>query len=92
MYIFVSIVGDVHTDVYNFDRSSIPDFMFEYLIGWVDPVVDGNCGFRCVADFFHRGQGDCHMFVGSYDARSLNLPRINTILFINIVSKRVSID
>lgn len=29
-----------------------PKFMLPFLEGWLDPIGDGNCGFRCVADFF----------------------------------------
>uniref|UniRef100_A0A803N2X4 Uncharacterized protein n=1 Tax=Chenopodium quinoa TaxID=63459 RepID=A0A803N2X4_CHEQI len=30
----------------------IPAFMLPFLQGWSDPLGDGNCRFRCVADFF----------------------------------------
>ncbi|XP_056697860.1 uncharacterized protein [Spinacia oleracea] len=30
----------------------IPDFMLQYIRGYTDVIPDGNCGFRCVAEFF----------------------------------------
>lgn len=33
-----------------------PNVMLPYLEGWVDPIGDGNCGFRCVAEFFWGNQ------------------------------------
>ncbi|XP_021854836.1 uncharacterized protein [Spinacia oleracea] len=33
-------------------KESIPDFMFQYIRGYTDAIPDGNCGFRCAAEFF----------------------------------------
>ena len=30
----------------------VPAFMLPFLEGWFDPIGDGNCGFRVVADLF----------------------------------------
>ncbi|XP_021776058.1 uncharacterized protein LOC110739885 [Chenopodium quinoa] len=37
--------------------------MLPYITGWKDVIGDGNCGFRCVAEFFFGDQGRW------YDAR-----------------------
>ncbi|XP_021731340.1 uncharacterized protein LOC110698251 [Chenopodium quinoa] len=44
-------------------RHFLPGPILPYITGWKDVIGDGNCGFRCVADFFFGDQGKW------YDAR-----------------------
>lgn len=30
----------------------LPQFMLQYIRGYCDVIPDGNCGFRCAAEFF----------------------------------------
>ncbi|XP_021775994.1 uncharacterized protein LOC110739820 [Chenopodium quinoa] len=55
--------GDVNDISQSRYRHMLPGPMLPYITGWKDVIGDGNCGFRCVAEFFFGDQGRW------YDAR-----------------------
>ncbi|XP_021771779.1 PKS-NRPS hybrid synthetase CHGG_01239-like [Chenopodium quinoa] len=76
-------------------RHMLPEPMLPYITGWKDVIGDGNCGFRCMAEFFFGDQGrwyDAQETIANEARRGVTAPEREFVIAIVGGSHFICID